>query len=63
MASKGEISIMWTIRGQQLRGMVRFADSTSYEIEQRGKFPRRFRFRHDAWYGISAKWKHGGPRS
>jgi prophage regulatory protein len=31
-----------TIRRQQLRQMVPLADSTIYEMEQRGEFPRRF---------------------
>lgn len=31
-----------TIRRNQLREMVLLADSTIYEMEQRGEFPRRF---------------------
>lgn len=31
-----------TIRRKQLREMVPLADSTIYEMEQRGEFPRRF---------------------
>lgn len=31
-----------TIRRQQLRELVPLADSTIYEMEQRGEFPRRF---------------------
>jgi prophage regulatory protein len=31
-----------TIRRQQLREMIPLADSTIYEMEQRGEFPRRF---------------------
>jgi prophage regulatory protein len=31
-----------TIRRHQLREMVPLADSTIYEMEQRGHFPRRF---------------------
>lgn len=31
-----------TIRRHQLREMVPMADSTIYEMEQRGEFPRRF---------------------
>jgi prophage regulatory protein len=31
-----------TIRRRQLREMVPLADSTIYEMEQRGEFPRRF---------------------
>ena len=39
---KGRTSIKRTIRRQQLREMVPLADSTIYEMEQRGEFPRRF---------------------
>ena len=42
MLSKGKTSIKQTIRRQQLREMVPLADSTIYEMEQRGEFPRRF---------------------
>ena len=42
MAAKGEASIKRTIRRQQLREMVPLADSTIYEMEQRGEFTRRF---------------------
>ena len=42
MAAKGEASIKRTIRRQQLREIVPLADSTIYEMEQRGEFPRRF---------------------
>lgn len=31
-----------TIRRQQLREMVPLADSTVYDMEQRGEFPQRF---------------------
>ena len=31
-----------TIKRQQLREIVPLADSTIYEMEQRGEFPRRF---------------------
>ncbi|MBR1256418.1 AlpA family phage regulatory protein [Bradyrhizobium sp. AUGA SZCCT0240] len=31
-----------TVRRDQLREMVPLADSTIYEMEQRGEFPRRF---------------------
>lgn len=34
--------IQRTIRRHQLREMVPLADSTIYEMEQRGEFPRRF---------------------
>ena len=36
------MSIKRTIRRQQLREMVPLADSTIYEMEQRGEFPLRF---------------------
>ncbi|HEY7890261.1 MAG TPA: AlpA family phage regulatory protein [Steroidobacteraceae bacterium] len=42
MARKREVAIKKTIRRQQLRDMVPLADSTIYEMEQRGEFPRRF---------------------
>ena len=42
MASIAEISIKRTIRRHQLREIVPLADSTIYEMEQRGEFPRRF---------------------
>ncbi len=42
MAPTVEISIKRTVRRQQLREMVPLADSTIYEMEQRGEFPRRF---------------------
>ena len=43
MSAKGEAaSIKRTIRRQQLREIVPLADSTIYEMEQRGEFPRRF---------------------
>ena len=42
MASKGETPIRRTIRRKQLREIVPLADSTIYEMEQRGEFPRRF---------------------
>ena len=42
MAPTAEISIKRTIRRHQLREMVPLADSTIYEMEQRGEFPRRF---------------------
>jgi predicted DNA-binding transcriptional regulator AlpA len=37
-----EVTIRKTIRRQQLREIVPLADSTIYEMEQRGEFPRRF---------------------
>ncbi|HYL47957.1 MAG TPA: AlpA family phage regulatory protein [Stellaceae bacterium] len=42
MAPTAEISFKRTIRRHQLREMVPLADSTIYEMEQRGDFPRRF---------------------
>lgn len=36
------LEIKKTIRRHQLREMVPLADSTIYEMEQRGEFPRRF---------------------
>ena len=42
MAPIAEIPIRRTIRRHQLREMVPLADSTIYEMEQRGEFPRRF---------------------
>ncbi len=42
MGSGADISIKRSIRRHQLREMVPLADSTIYEMEQRGEFPRRF---------------------
>jgi prophage regulatory protein len=42
MAAIAETPIKRTIRRNQLREMVPLADSTIYELEQRGEFPRRF---------------------
>ncbi|MFA7307467.1 MAG: AlpA family phage regulatory protein [Hyphomicrobium sp.] len=42
MAPTAEISTKRTIRRHQLREMVPLADSTIYEMEMRGEFPRRF---------------------
>src|SRR5512146_770303 len=42
MATSVEASMKRTIRRHQLREMVPLADSTIYEMEQRGEFPRRF---------------------
>jgi prophage regulatory protein len=42
MGSAADISIKRSIRRHQLREMVPLADSTIYEMEQRGEFPRRF---------------------
>lgn len=42
MARVADMPIKRTIRRHQLREMVPLADSTIYEMEQRGEFPRRF---------------------
>ncbi|HEY1862735.1 MAG TPA: AlpA family phage regulatory protein [Roseiarcus sp.] len=42
MVREPEVALKKTIRRQQLREMVPLADSTIYEMEQRGEFPRRF---------------------
>jgi prophage regulatory protein len=42
MARQGTTPLRRTIRRHQLREMVPLADSTIYEMEQRGEFPRRF---------------------
>jgi prophage regulatory protein len=42
MAPTTEIAIKRSIRRDQLRHLVPLADSTIYEMEQRGEFPRRF---------------------
>ncbi|MGN8114027.1 helix-turn-helix transcriptional regulator [Labrys sp. 22185] len=42
MAQIDTMQLRRTIRRQQLREMVPMADSTIYEMEQRGEFPRRF---------------------
>jgi len=42
MADRNGAPIKRTIRRHQLREMVPLADSTIYEMEQRGEFPRRF---------------------
>jgi prophage regulatory protein len=42
MARRELTPIKRTIRRDQLREMVPLADSTIYEMEQRGEFPRRF---------------------
>ncbi|WCT72750.1 AlpA family phage regulatory protein [Sphingomonas naphthae] len=42
MAKTEPAQIRRTIRRHQLREMVPMADSTIYEMEQRGEFPRRF---------------------
>ena len=42
MVQNEPLEIRKTIRRHQLREMVPLADSTIYEMEQRGEFPRRF---------------------
>ena len=42
MARQESTGLIRTIRRHQLREMVPLADSTIYEMEQRGEFPRRF---------------------
>jgi len=42
MNRKLEMPLRRSIRRHQLREMVPLADSTIYEMEQRGEFPRRF---------------------
>ncbi|MCF6126606.1 AlpA family phage regulatory protein [Mesorhizobium sp. M7A.F.Ca.CA.001.07.2.1] len=42
MGRSNEEVLKRTIRRHQLREMVPLADSTIYEMEQRGEFPRRF---------------------
>jgi prophage regulatory protein len=42
MHSTSSVPPRRTIRRKQLREMVPLADSTVYEMEQRGEFPRRF---------------------
>jgi len=42
MARQRTMALRRTIRRHQLHEMVPLADSTIYEMEQRGEFPRRF---------------------
>lgn len=42
MAQFKETLIRRTIRRKELREIIPLADSTVYEMEQRGEFPRRF---------------------
>lgn len=42
MVQTERLTIRKTIRRNQLREMVPLADSTIYDMEQRGQFPRRF---------------------
>ncbi|RWB70447.1 MAG: AlpA family phage regulatory protein [Mesorhizobium sp.] len=42
MTDPRKVTIKRTIRRKELREIVPLADSTIYEMEQRGQFPRRF---------------------
>lgn len=42
MDRKAPLTLKRTIRRHELRELVPLADSTIYEMEQRGEFPRRF---------------------
>jgi prophage regulatory protein len=42
MSKVDRFTLRKTIRRRQLRDMIPLADSTIYEMEQRGEFPRRF---------------------
>jgi prophage regulatory protein len=42
VAQLSDTAIRRTIRRKELREIIPLADSTIYEIEQRGEFPRRF---------------------
>ncbi len=42
MKHQAETVVKRTIRRHQLREMVPLADTTIYDMEQRGEFPRRF---------------------
>lgn len=42
MAKTGEQAYTRTIRKKQLKEMVPLADSTIFEMEKRGEFPRRY---------------------
>ena len=46
-------SLRKSIRRNQLRETAPLADSTIYEMEQRGEFPRRFPFLPGASFGTS----------
>ena len=63
MATSLEASIKRTIRRHQLREMVPLADSTIYEMEQRGEFPRRFALSPRCVVWDLAKSKHGWHRA
>lgn len=42
MKPKAQVAITRTIRRNELREIVPLADTTIYDMEQRGEFPRRF---------------------
>lgn len=42
MRESGSAPLKRTIRRQELHAMVPLGDTTIYEMEQRGEFPRRF---------------------
>ena len=42
MGSRTLVGLPRTIRRHELKSIVPLADSTIYEMEQRGEFPRRF---------------------
>lgn len=48
-----------TIRRHELRMIVPLSDTTIYDMEVRGEFPRRFISRRGAWCGISARLRLG----
>ena len=59
MSQSDTLEIRRTIRRHQLREMVPLADSTIYEMEQRGEFPLRFALSRAASSGISRRSKPG----
>jgi prophage regulatory protein len=42
MKPQAQVAITRTIRRHELRAIVPLADTTIYDMEQRGEFPRRF---------------------
>ena len=63
MATSVEASMKRTIRRHQLREMVPLADSTIYEMEQRGEFPRRFALSPRCVVWDLSEVEHGSPRA
>jgi prophage regulatory protein len=59
MAQSEQAPLRRTIRRQQLRAMVPLADSTIYEMEQRGEFPLRFALSPRCVVGIWPRSKAG----